>query len=160
MADPFRLQVLKAITAALEQITPANGYTNDMTGKVFRGRTMFGGADPVPLISVLEAPLQPESYEAPQDDKDVYGEMQLLVQGFVKDDPENPTDPAHVLLYEVKHALAKTKVRGDVLGLGSKVDKLLIGGGVCRPADGQISDKTYFWLPVSVELVEDLSEEP
>lgn len=157
MPVSFRLQVLKAITEAIQMITPSNGYAHDLTGAVFRGRTVFGSGDPIPMVSILEAPLQPESYDAPRDEKDIYGELQLLIQGFVKDDHQNPTDPAHELLFEVKKALVTTKKRGDILGLGSKVDKLIIGGGVCRPADGQVSDKAYFWLPVSVQFVEDLT---
>ena len=157
MPDPFRLQLLKAITDAIKAITPANGYEHDLSQAVFRGRVIFGPNDPIPMVSILEAPLQPDSYDTPRDDKDIYGELQLLVQGFVVDDDENPTDPAHKLLFEVKKALAATKNRGNILGLGPKVDKLMLGQGVCRPADGQVSDKTYFWLPVSVEFIEDLS---
>lgn len=157
MPDSFRLQVLKALTEAIERIRPVNGYAHDLTNAVFRGRTVFGSGDPIPMVSILEAPLQPESYETPRDDKDTYGELQLLIQGFVKDDHQNPTDPAHELLFEVKKALAATKNRANILGLGSKVDKLIIGGGVCRPADGQVSDKAYFWLPVTVHFVEDLT---
>ena len=157
MPDPFRLQVLKAITDTIKTVTPANGYEHDLSQAVFRGRVIFGAGDPLPMVSILEAPLQPDSYDTPEDSRDVWGELQLLVQGFVVDDLENPTDPAHKLMFEVKKALAATKERSNILELGTKVTKLNIGQGVCRPADGQVSDKTYFWLPVSVTFVEDLT---
>lgn len=158
MADPFRLKVLKAITDALETITPANGYQNNMVGAVFRGRTLFGQGDPLPMISILEAPLQPDQMEVPRNSRVGFGDLTLLIQGFVKDDPMNPTDPAHILLAEAKKALAKTDTRGNILGLGSEIDAIRIGGGTCRPPDGEVSDKAYFWLPVSLSILEDLDD--
>jgi hypothetical protein len=30
VSDPFKLRLLKAITGALKEVTPANGYLNDL----------------------------------------------------------------------------------------------------------------------------------
>ena len=162
MQDPFRLRVLKALTAALEQITVANGYQFDLTGKVFRGRDAFGDGDPLPLVSILES----------VDEKSIGGtsaafrpgksiqqsEWELLVQGFVVDDRDNPTDPGYRLLADVKKKLAEVRIQKDnILGFGQKVTDFEFSAGVVRPAD-QVSSKTYFWLKVRMNIVEDHSD--
>ena len=102
MNDPFRLRVLKALTATLETISTANGYQHDLNGKVFRGRAVFGNSDPLPMISILEAiSPQSESGMAPTDGQQIEN-WELLIQGFVEDDEQNPTDPAYYLLADVK----------------------------------------------------------
>jgi hypothetical protein len=84
----------------------------------------------------------------------------LLIQGFVKDDMDNPTDPAYVLCAEVTAAIVKAKKdKRDILGLGNRmpcVTDLAIGQPVVRPADGDVSDVAYFFLPVVLTVVEDL----
>lgn len=161
MTDPFRLRVLKKLTELFEGITPANGYTHDLTGKVFRGRTMFGEDDPIPLVSILEAPIQDDPIMSSLTQTATNGELALLIQGFVKDDALNPTDPAHHLMAEVKRALAIERKTNGPLGtmLGEdrgKVAEIMISSGVVRPAD-EISDYAYFWLPVTLKIVEDIS---
>jgi hypothetical protein len=158
MTDSFRLRVLKAITTAIRQVTPANGYQNDLSASVFRGRTLFGENDPLPMVSILEAPLQPDQLPVPTSSGANFGDWELLIQGFVVDDHENPTDPAHELLAEVKKALAVEMGRRDnILGLGPKVDKIMLGTGTCRPAD-EVSARAYFWMPLVVKLMEDLDD--
>jgi hypothetical protein len=158
MTDSFRLRVLKAITAAIQHVTPANGYEHDLSAAVFRGRTLFGVNDPLPMVSILEAPLQADQLPVPKSSASIVGDWELLIQGFVVDDPENPTDPAHQLLAEVKKALgAEMAQRDNILGLGPKVDKIMLGAGTCRPAD-EVSGKAYFWMPLIVTLVEDLDD--
>jgi hypothetical protein len=49
-----QLDLLVRLTNHFEGITPANGYDFDMTGKVFRGRLVFGADDPDPVISIVE----------------------------------------------------------------------------------------------------------
>lgn len=158
MTDSFRLRVLKALTTAIQKVTPANGYENDLSQAVFRGRTLFGENDPLPMVSVLEAPLQPDQLPVPKSSATIHGDWEILIQGFVVDDINNPTDPAHQLLAEVKQVLSVEMSRRDnILGLGTKVDKLILGPGTCRPAD-EVSSKAYFWLPLIVTLVEDLDD--
>jgi len=160
--DPFRLRVQKAFTAALEQITVANGFRTDIgAGAVFRGRTFFGESDPIPMISMLEEPIAPENDLSPRSGVAETGDYVLMVQGFVKDDPDNPTDPAHVLLADVKRRLVELKAddrRDDrVFRFGPKANTVVAvswDGGVVRPAD-EVSAVAYFWLRVTFELAED-----
>lgn len=177
-ADPFRLRVMKALCASLEQITPTNGYKHDLTGAVFRGRDLFGGdpengGDPIPMLSILEPPLPIDQITAPPIAQTSMGDWDLLVQGFVFDDLKNPCDPAYVLLADVKKRLAYEKARtiegsrgsSDPFGMGragngvcNSVKELVIGPGVVRPPGDGVSDKAYFWLTLTLKITEDIEQ--
>lgn len=161
MRDPVRLRILKALTLALQQITPANGYYNDLTASVFRGRDYFGQNDELPMVSILEAPLQPEQVVSPRGADVSTGEWDIMIQGWVVDDAENPTDPAHFLMADVKKALGRTRKRGrgqSILDLGNDVIDMNIAGGTVRPPD-ELSANAYFWLMLKLKISEDFNEE-
>lgn len=154
--DPLRLRILKNLTASLEQISIADGYKHDMDGSVFRGRVIFGEGDPLPMLSILEVPIPLDQTPSPSGSTDSKGLWELLIQGFVLDDPENPTDPAHVLMADVKKRLAVERRRYhdyQILDLGEHVTNIFIGAGTVRPPD-EISSEAYFWLNISLEVVE------
>lgn len=174
MPDPFRLKVMKAICDQLKKITPANGFTHDLQDytdaggrtnqlRVFRGRDLYGDNDPLPMISVLE---DFKSREDEEDDPYPYGsqqaqrnEFRVLIMGFVRNDQDNPLDPAYHLSAEVIKCLAESKVKYDILGLGAEkpsVDKMVIGAPVHRPADNDISSVAFFFLKLRLTLIEDL----
>lgn len=161
--DPYRLKVQKAISAALKEITPANGYLHDLSDAVFRGRNIFGDNDPLPMVSVLEAPIQPDAPRLPDGGAAQNATWELVIQGFVEDDKFNPTDPAHRLLADVKKRLAmeaKAYVPGtgyNTFGMKGKLGKLTIGTGVVRPPD-EFSSKAYFWLTINLGLIEDMDD--
>lgn len=158
MPDPFRLTVLKALSAALEEVTPANDYLHDLTASVFRGRLLFTSHDPVPMVTITEPPQMPEQMESPDGATESSTKFPLLLQGFVDDDRENPTDPAYRLLADVQKRLALARSQGDgydILGLGERVMALHIGKGIVRPPDEVVSKTAYFWLPVTLEIAED-----
>jgi len=158
--DPFRLRVLKALTTALQEITPANGYKHDLSSSVFRGRDLFGEDDPLPMVSILEATDEQDQVQSPRGSGDNFGVWGLLIQGFAEDDPENPTDPAHYLMADVKKRLAIERQKGvsfNILGMGGLVDKLEFSPGIVRPADAY-SAKAYFWLRLDLTVVEDVTK--
>lgn len=171
--DPFRLRVLKALCETIKTVTPANGNRNDLSDytdqsgtlrpRVFRGRDRFGSSDRLPLVTVLEHPRPLEQISSPVGNADTTGEWELVIQGFCEDDPENPTDPAHVLAAEVVQVLGNARKagrRGNLLGLGSRqpcVMDLRVGPPVVRPADDVISSTAFFYLTVTLQLAEDLS---
>lgn len=159
--DPFRLIVQKRLTAALQEITPANGYQNDFSEAVFRGRSFFGDSDPIPMLSILETPIPDDQLPSPPGFNK--GPYTLMVQGFVADDRENPTDPAHIAMADVKQRLGIEAKKQDarkpedaILGTNLVVS-MDIGPGVVRPPD-EISAKAYFWLTLELELVEDQTD--
>lgn len=168
MADldrPLRLRILDALTASLKQITTANGYQHDLSSAVFRGRIAYGEDDPLPMVSILEPPVPPDKLPDPEDGTSQDTELELLIQGFVKDDKENPTDPAYILMADVKRRLAYEKQRPGQQGDGTfgrtlgfdEIGVLRIGSGTVRPAD-EVSAKAYFWLNITIQFAEDLDE--
>lgn len=168
MADPFRLRVLKAICAALEEITEANGCAVDLEGHVFRGYVASGDNDPLPLVTVYEPTNQAERKDGPPNSAQALVMWELYISGFFKGDPRNSTDVAYVAMAEVKKRLAAEATRASVSIRGTKspflmneqgqknrVEDIRLGSGVVRPADGEISTRPYFWLPVELKIVED-----
>lgn len=167
---PFRLRVLYALTDAIKTVTPANGYGHDLSDytqdgivreRVFRGRELFGTTDPLPMVSVLEHPRALDAALAPdKTSSDRVGEWDILVQGFVEDDADHPTDPAYMLVADVVTAIAKAAAQPhNVLGLGFRqpcVSSLVIGSPIVRPADGVNSDQAFFWLTLTLKLSENV----
>lgn len=164
MADPLKLQIMKAMTESLQEITPTNGYGFDLSCSVFRGRLVYGEGDPVPMVSILETPIPMDKVDAPEPANSDIGGWELLVQGFVEDDRVNPTDPAHLLMADVKRRLLfeRQKSAGQFkttgpFGLGEFITKMYIGQGVVRPPEDHVSSKAYFWLGVRLVIVENLA---
>lgn len=161
MTVPFRLQVMQALTATLAAISPGddNEFEFDLTDAVFRGRIDFSEGDPLPMMSILEDPRALEQDEAPAGHDAIKGPWNLLLQGFVKDDPVHPTDKAYYLLRDAKKALVAARTKDTILGFACNqspcITSMTIGAGVVRPPDN-ISSKAYFWLPVTLNLIDRL----
>lgn len=161
MADSVRLAILKQLTTYLQtEITTTNGYQHTLTGAVFRGRFWLSGAeDPIPMLSILEA-LNPDRdpQRAGYERGTMEDEWILLVQGWVTDDPENPTDPAHNLMADVKRAigkLAKQVYDAQLSGTAFEhVSALTFEPGTVRPPD-ELSERAYFWMRIVLKVVED-----
>lgn len=160
--DPYRLRVLKAITAELETITVANGYKFDMAGKVFRGRLYYGEDTPVPFLSLIESNDQNTDASQYNPDGATYKKtsLYLLLQGFLafdRDEMTDPTDSAHRLSADTSQCLSRVRARGYpkfLPGLQTITD-VVIMPPVVRPAD-EISATTYFWQLLKLDMAEDL----
>jgi hypothetical protein len=158
--NPFRLRVQKALSARLEEIvTTAEGQL--MANRVFRGRVIFGADDPIPMLSILEEPIQEDPNDSPPAGKEGITIYRLMIQGFVPDDLNNPTDPAHFLQADVLVKLAQIKAESEVTervfdfpDKAPTVTGIDFGPGVVRPPDSEISAQAYFWLTISLELAE------
>lgn len=167
--DPLRLHIIKTMCEGFRTITPVNGYVLDFSGaegtkqnRVFRGRAVFGARDPIPALSVLEAPIPLDQLPSPHGATESAGPWELVVQGFFEDDKDNPCDQAYVGLADVKKYLALEKEKtqsefhdGGLFGIDRAVTGMIIGQGVVRPPD-EISAKAYFWLTLALEVAEDL----
>jgi hypothetical protein len=168
MTLPFSLRVLRAVTDTIKSVTPENGYVFDLSDyeeggrireRVFRGRDIFGSNDPLPMVAVLEHPRALARLMGGEGSTASVGQWELLIQGFVKDDRDHPTDNAHQLAAEVVQALASAKEAYNVLGLGDStpcVTDMDIKRPVSRPPDGDISSVAFFFLEVTLTLSEDL----
>ena len=156
----YRLEVLQRLTTLLRGITVANGYSHDLDVNVFRGRTVFGAEDPIPLVSILESPRSDVgSYAGENERKDSWG---LLIQGWTKDDLENPTDPAYELMNDVEVHLERISACSPINGvelhpgdymLGRTVVGVKVHPGVVRPPMEGVSSKAFFYLPITLTLV-------
>ncbi len=157
--EPLRLRILKALTSALQEITVANGYATELGVNVYRGKEYFSDDQPVPMVAILESPDEDFQEPAPEFSGHNAGTWRIFIQGWVEDDMENPTDPAHILMADVKKRLAIEAKKGRdfaIFGMGSTVTRLRFSPGVVRPPDA-ISGRAYFWLVLHLGLVEDLT---
>lgn len=136
-----------------------------MVARVNRGRRYYDEADPLPLVAILEEPFSFEQDLAPSTGLVRPEPYELILQGFVRDDSEHPTDPAHVLLADVKRRLVALKMDEERTGVrifrignqDNSVVSLAFDGGVVRPAD-EVSAVAHFWLRVSLEVSEDYEQ--
>lgn len=170
MADPFRLRVMKALSAQIKRVNPTNDYEFDLSDfqdaagrpaeRVFRGRTVFGDNDPRPMVVLLEDPRPPEATNGTSTSPMAVNQFRVLIQGFVEDDRDHPLDPAYRLSAEVVKALVEAKSnRFDILGLGKVAPCVLtlsVGQPVHRPPDDEVSSVAFFLIPVTLGLAENL----
>jgi hypothetical protein len=158
VADHPRLAVLKALTEHLEGITVDDGFAHDLDGKVFRGRLEFGNNDPVPMLSIIEAP-KPDAGA-------IYGgggavrheQWDILLQGWASDDVMNPTDPLYPLLTDVEARLAEILLVGDDAYMlpddegNPRFTDFKILPPVVRPPSTTPAAKACFLLPLRIGL--------
>lgn len=167
MTTPVRLRLQRGLTSALQEITPAAGYTYDLTGRVYRGRysfdadNPFAGSDKVPLVTILEPMVPPQQYSQSYRANTAAGAWELMIQGFVEVTDENfPTDDAHMLMADVKRRLASEKDKLNLrpaqplFGVHGVTDTQ-IGTGVCRPGE-RGSPHAFFYMMVTFNVTEDL----
>ena len=168
MADSKRLTTLKAITDFLKtEVAVASGYKHDLDGAVFRGKMFYTNNDPLPCVSILEN-IDPDRYPREAGGDRAHPVTKegwvLLVQGWVKDDKENPTDPAYELMADVRKALAKLCRRPSTMSaepenpdynLGGLIAGMTMEPGIARPPIEQVSSKAFFWMRVVLKFVED-----
>ena len=162
---PFRLRIQWALTFALRQIHPDNGFYLDISSvdSVVRGRLDLGdaGKAPRPGVAIVEEPFAFEADLQPATGKGRPIPYELILQGFVKDEIEHPSDMAHILLADVKARLAALKLdengRPWVFRIGSSynsVTALSLDDGVVRPVVEQLVEDTGFWMRISLLVVE------
>lgn len=161
MDKPLRLQVLEAMTAWLQGITPANDYEFDLSQSVFRGRKQFGQEMSVPAISILESPRPDIGVYTGVGRETRKEDWLLLIQGWVDDDAVNPTDPAYYLAAAVEHRLAQVveKKPGngkpaypEIYRFGELITDMELSPSMCLPPQEQLSARAFFYLPVRVGL--------
>lgn len=172
-------QILVRLTGHLEGINPANTFLDpdtdtqepypfDLQGQVYRGRTVFGEEVATPFIALLEAPRQINPNGGGEANLIQKEDWTLLIQGFAKDDAKHPTDPAYELLGFVQERLSRItqeKSSGALGGvyplewrLGGLVADVRYQIPIVRPGNDDVSSTAYFYLPISVGVVTDLTK--
>lgn len=178
---PLRLRILRNLSEALETINPTTlgedgqplykgeimNAPLDMRGKVFRGRNKLGDSDPEITLAILESPQQPDLSRQPVTADKSYDNWELLIKGDVVDNKKNPTDDCHILMAAVKQCLnlERQRITGPNRQLGSSnilhmqgaVVSLEVSPGIVRPSEENISPFSFFWLVVTLRIVEDRS---
>lgn len=158
--DTKQLVILMRLTTHLQGINAANGYDFDLTNKVFRGVTRFGADQPLPFISILESlrpdPRPREGGEERLKREDVW---ELLVQGWVDENRELPTDDLYRLKGAVEMRLAEVaNPQSEIYRLGRLIDRMRIGPGVVRAATPQAGGAEAFYLPLQIHYVINLAD--
>jgi hypothetical protein len=166
---PLRLEILTALTALVETISPINGYINDLSiaGSVVRGRLLIGDSEVLPMVAFNEPPMAIEPLPAASQNPSRDTSWDILIQGWIDDDPAHPCDAAYVLAAEVGQiiALEKTKPSGrpgqgngpNFFGFGPKIIDLRIGAPVVRPPD-TTSKTACFYQMLTLQIVEDMTK--
>lgn len=157
-----RLEALKALTTLLEGIVPSpDGYTFDLAGKVFRGRTVFGAESPTTMISILEGTRPGFAVSAGENDSARSEKWPILLQGWCPDDTEHPTDRLYLMAAEVENRLHAVRAVHPHTGapvdsfnymLGRRITSIDWDAPVVRPPTEGISPKAFFYLALRLGL--------
>ena len=159
--DPKQLRIIKKLQNHLEATSGYEGVT------VFRGKAIVSAREIEDCLSILEAPRPIVGEAAGHNGHKRRENWTLLVQGWPKDDKENPSDPAYKIKAAVEQWLYRIiavreqdglPVYPDLYMLGGDLASLTIGQGVVRPpAEEAASRLAMFYLPLILEIITDVS---
>jgi len=160
MADPKQLRILKKLTTHLEA---TSGYAGV---RCYRGKIVVSAKEIEDCLSILEAPRPVVGQPAGAHGHKRLETWTLLVQGWPKDDKDNPSDPAYVMKAAVEQQLSRlVEVREqdglpmypDEYLLGGDLASLTIGQGVVRPPEQEAASRlAMFYLPLILEITTDI----
>ena len=165
--DTKQFVILKRLTTLLEGVTPANGYDFDLTGKVFRGKLVFGAQEATPFVSIVEFP-RPDTapIEGGAERLKRLEEWELQVQGWTKTTQANPTDELYGLKGAIEHRLARMMAVDNInkplypedYRLGRIIDRARIGPGVVRAATPQTAGTEALYLPLIIHYTANIAD--
>lgn len=159
--DPKQLRVLKKITNHLELTSGYEGI------KCYRGKTVVTAKELEDCLSLLEAPRPTVGQPAGHLGHRRLETWTLLLQGWPKDDPDNPSDTAYALKAATEQWLYRIIAVEEHSGspaypelylLGGDIASLTIGQGLVRPPTEEAASRlAMFFLPLIVEIATDVS---
>lgn len=156
---PKQLRILRKLSALLEATSGYEGI------KCWRGKSVLTAKETEDTLSILEAPRP--IVGSPADEHGVQRSevWTLLVQGWPKDNPDEPSAPAYWMKAAVEQQLSLViatlpsgALRKDpVYLLGGDINSLTIGQGVVRPAGEEAASRlAMFYLPLIVGITTDV----
>ena len=161
MADSKQLRIIKKLQAQLELTSGYEGI------KVYRGKLVVSAKEIEDCLSILEAPRPVVGQPAGHNGYRRLETWTLLIQGWPKDDKENPSDPAYAMKAAVEQWLyriiAVDESNGmplypDLYMLGNDIAALTIGQGVVRPPSEEAASRlAMFYLPLIMDITTDIS---
>jgi hypothetical protein len=158
--DTKQFIILKRLTVLLEGVTTVNGYDFDLTGKVFRGKLVFGAQEATPFVSIVEFP-RPDTapIEGGAERVRRLEEWELQVQGWTKTVQANPTDELYGLKGAIEHRLARIMdPDSSDYRLGRIIDRARIGPGVVRAATPQTAGTEALYLPLIIHYTYNVAD--
>lgn len=161
MADSKQLRIIKKVQAQLELTSGYEGI------KVWRGKLVVSAREVEDCLSILEAPRPVVGQGAGHNNYKRLETWTLLIQGWPKDDKENPSDPAYAMKAAVEEWLYRIIAVDEKSGLplypslymlGGDVASLTIGQGVVRPPSEEAASRlAMFYLPLILDITTDIS---
>lgn len=161
MPDSKQLRIIKKLCTHLEATSGYEGI------RCFRGKLIVSAREVEDTLSILEAPRPIVGLPAAEHGHKRLETWTLLVQGWPKDDKENPSDPAYAMKAAVEQWLYRIiavkeqsglPVYHDLYLLGGDVASLTIGQGVVRPPSEEAASRlAMFYLPLILEITTDVS---
>lgn len=161
---PQRLAIIMALQEHLEGINIAEGYNNDMQGKVFRNRILIGEDvyENAPALAIIEAPKADIAVYAGEYEDWRKDYWTLLIQGITTDDKTaNTADDAYYLCHDVERRLARLVAVKPGTGapkfavehlLGGKITSVEIAPPIVRPPEALISSTAFFYIAVRLGI--------
>lgn len=158
--DSKQLRILKKLCNHLEL---TSGYEGII---VRRGMAVVSAKDIQDCLSILEAPRPLVGLGAGENGHKRLENWTLLLQGWPKDDKENPSDPAYNLKSACEQWLSRVIAVDPNTGLpaypesymlGGDISALTIGQGLVRPPSEEGASRlAMFFLPLIVEMTTDV----
>lgn len=163
--DPFprppkQLRIIRKLAALLEATSAFNGDV-----KCWRGKSVLSAKDTEDTLSLLEAPRPIVGSPAAEQGVKRDEAWTLLLQGWPKDDPTEPSAPAYWMKAACEQQLSLViaelpngvQRRDGVYMLDGDISSLTIGQGVVRPAGEEGASRlTMFYIPLIIGLQTDV----
>lgn len=156
---PKQLRILRKLSALLEATSGYEGI------KCWRGKSTITSKEVEDTLSLLEAPRPIVGSGAAENGVKRDETWTLLLQGWPKDDHEEPSAPAYwmkaaceqqlsLIIAELPNGVQR---RDGVYMLGGDISSLTIGQGVVRPPSEEGASRlSMFYIPLIVGLQTDV----
>lgn len=154
---PKQLRIMRKLSALLEATSAFDGKGV----KCWRGKSVLTAKDTEDTLSLLEAPRPIVGSPAAENGTRRDETWTLLLQGWPKDDPDEPSAPAYwmkaaceqqlsLVIAELPNGVQRSD---NVYMLGGDISSLTIGQGVVRPAGEEGASRlAMFYIPLIIGL--------